>query len=120
MAFQASLFDSIPYEKQADELLGAIDSLERSKAYFGLMLSAYKKQHLGEIEKIMNNPEFGMEENQDILLDKRNRNWVVQLKQVMKKEPVFVAVGAGHLIGKAGLIALLRAEGYTVRGLENK
>ncbi|MEO6540566.1 MAG: TraB/GumN family protein [Ferruginibacter sp.] len=120
MAFQASLFDSIPYEKQADELLNAIDSMERSKAYFGLMLTAYKKQQLDEIEKIMNNPEFGMEENQDILLDKRNRNWVLQLKEIMKKQPVFIAVGAGHLIGKAGLIALLRAEGYTVRGLENK
>jgi uncharacterized protein YbaP (TraB family) len=120
MAFQASLFDSIPYEKQADELLNAIDSMERSKIYFGLMVNAYKDQQMKEIEKILNDPEFGMEENQDILLDKRNKNWVVQLKPIMKKEPVFVAVGTGHLIGKAGLIALLRAEGYVVRGLENK
>ncbi|MEO6252068.1 MAG: TraB/GumN family protein [Ferruginibacter sp.] len=120
MAFQASLFDSIPYEKQADELLNAIDSMEKAKTYFGLMLSTYKKQQLDEIDKIMNNPEFGMVENQDILLDKRNTNWVAQLKGIMKKHPVFIAVGAGHLIGKAGLIALLRAEGYRVRGLENK
>lgn len=120
MAFQASLFDSIPYEKQAEELLSAIDSMEKSKAYFGLMLSAYKMQRLDEIEKITLNPEFGFEDNRDMLLDNRNKNWVVQLKEIMKNKPVFTAVGAGHLIGKAGLIALLRAAGYTVRGLENK
>ena len=120
MAFQASLFDSIPYEKQATELLQAIDSMEKSKVYFGLMLNAYKNQNLKEIEKIINDPEFGVEENQDILLDKRNKNWIVQLKEIMKKNSVFTAVGAGHLVGKNGLIALLRAEGFMVRGLFNK
>jgi uncharacterized protein YbaP (TraB family) len=38
----------------------------------------------------------------------------------MKKNPVFTAVGAGHLVGKNGLIALFRAEGFVVRALENK
>ena len=120
MAFQASLFDSISYEKQATELLQAIDSMEKSKTYFGLMLSAYKNQQLNQIEKIINDPDFGVEENQDILLDKRNKNWIVQLKEIMKKGSVFTAVGAGHLVGKNGLIAMLRAEGFVVRGLFNK
>ena len=120
MAFQASIFDSIPYEKQAQELLTAIDSMEKSKVYFSLMLSAYKNQRLDEIENIINNPEFGIETNQDILLVNRNKNWVAQLKDIMKKEPVFIAVGAGHLPGKAGLVALLRAEGYVLRALENR
>jgi uncharacterized protein YbaP (TraB family) len=120
MAFQASIFDSIPYEKQADELLKSIDSLAKSKIYFDSMLLAYRNQRMNELETLLNNDEFGMEENQDLLLDNRNRNWVAQLKDIMKKEPVFVAVGTGHLIGKTGLIALLRKEGYTVRPLENK
>lgn len=119
MAFQAAVFDSIPYEKQAEELLNTIDSLEKSKADFALMLHAYKNQRLHEIEKIMNTPAFGVAENQEILLDNRNKNWIQQLKVIMKKNPVFTAVGAGHLVGKNGLIALLKAEGYTVRGLEN-
>ncbi len=120
MAFQASVFDSIPYGKQAVELLNTIDSLERSKEQFNVMLSAYKDQRLDKIEDIMNNPEFSAEESQDVLLNNRNKNWVRQLKTIMKKNQVFTAVGAGHLIGKNGLIALLRAEGYKVRGLENK
>jgi uncharacterized protein len=119
MAFQASVFDSIPYKKQAEELLHTIDSMEQARVYFGLMLSAYKEQRLDKIENIINNPEFGSTENQDVLLDNRNKNWVGQLKEIMKKQSVFIAVGAGHLVGKNGLIALLKAAGYTVRPLEN-
>jgi len=120
MAMQASIFDSIPYEVQAKELLNAIDSIETSKKNFTLLLNAYLKQNLDSLEKMMLLPEFGVELNQDLLLDKRNINWVGQLKEMMKKKAVFVAVGAGHLVGKKGLIALLRAAGYQVRGLENK
>jgi len=120
MAFQSSVFDSIPYDKQARHLLEAIDSVEKRKISFGLLLTAYKNQQLDELEKLMNDPESGIEDNREVLLDNRNKNWVTQLKEIMKNTSVFTAVGAGHLIGENGLIALLRAEGYTVRGLENK
>jgi uncharacterized protein len=120
MAFQASVFDSIPYEKQAKELLQSIDSMQQAKFYFGQMLAAYKEQRLDKIESIINNPDFGSTENQDILLDNRNSNWVGQLKEIMKKQSVFTAVGAGHLVGKKGLIALLRTEGFTVKPVFNK
>lgn len=120
MAFQAAVFDSIPYTQQAKELLKTIDSLQAYKKYFDTMVNVYKTQQLKEIEKLFSHSEFGMADNQDILLDRRNKNWVVQLKPIMKNESVFVAVGAGHLIGKMGLIALLRKEGYTVRPIENK
>lgn len=120
MAFQASLFDSIPYEKQAGELLESIDSLTKSRLYFSRMVKAYKEQRLDDIEKIMNSPELGMGEDSDILLDKRNKNWVAQLHTIMPKAPVFVAVGTGHLVGSNGLIALLRAAGYVVKGVENR
>ena len=120
MAFQASLFDSIPYDQQAASLLKNIDSMERSKVYFNLMLDAYKRQRLDEIEKIVNTTEFDAADHLDILLYNRNKNWVGQLKTMMKKNPVFTAVGAGHLVGKNGLISLLRAEGFTVSGLENR
>jgi len=120
MAFQAAIFDSIPYKTQAGELLKAIDSMAKSRIYFDSMIIAYKNQQMNEIENLLTSTEFGVEENQDLLLDKRNKNWVAQLKNIMKKEPVFVAVGTGHLIGKTGLIALLRKEGFKVRPLENK
>jgi uncharacterized protein YbaP (TraB family) len=120
MAFQASVFDSIPYQDQAKELLKSIDSLEAYKKYFAKMVQVYKQQELKKIEVLFNDNEFGMQDNQDILLDKRNSNWVTKLKEIMRNESVFIAVGAGHLVGEKGLISLLRKAGYKVRPLENK
>lgn len=120
MEFQASVFDSIPYTEQAKDLLKTIDSLPQYRRYFDTMLTVYKNQQLTEMETLFNKSEFGMEENKELLLDNRNKNWVAQLKQIMKAKSVFVAVGAGHLPGKAGVIELLKKEGYTARPLFNK
>jgi uncharacterized protein YbaP (TraB family) len=120
MEFQASVFDSIPYEEQAKELLQSIDSMASNKKNFDTMMNVYKSQQINEIEKLFSKTEMGMQDHQDILLNDRNKNWVGQLKNIMKTTHVFVAVGAGHLVGKQGLIALLRKEGYTVKPLLNQ
>lgn len=120
MEFQASVFDSIPYEEQAKDLLKSIDSMQSYKQDFDTILSVYKSQNLGDIEKQFKDSEFGMEDHQDLLLNNRNKNWVNQLNMVMKKNSVLVAVGAGHLVGEEGLINLLRNEGYTLTPVLNK
>ena len=117
---QASVFDSIPYASQAEELLKTIDSINTYKKYFDTMLNVYKTQQLSEIETMFTKAEFGMQKNQDILLDNRNKNWVEQLNKILPTKNLFIAVGAGHLVGEKGLIALLRKAGYTLRPLLNK
>ncbi len=48
-------------------------------------------------------------------LGRRNAAWVPRLQEIMAPPGLhFVAVGAGHLLGDDGLVALLRARGYTV------
>ena len=120
MQFQASVFDSIPYEWQAKELLKNIDSANQYRDEFNTMLKVYKNQDLDEINKSFAKSEFGSEEYEDLLLTKRNKNWVGKLKEVMKRESVIVAVGAGHLVGENGLISLMRKEGYVVEPLVNR
>ena len=120
MQFQASVFDSIPYEWQAKELLKNIDSFSVYKKEFYTMLEFYKKQQLDSIQSMLSKSQFGSDKYEDLLLNNRNKNWVTQLKEIMNKESVFVAVGAGHLVGDFGLINLLRKEGYKVEPLENK
>ena len=121
MQFQASVFDSIPYEWQAKELLKNIDSFAQYKIEFDSMLAEYKSQRLAEMETLVTKSEFGSDKGyEDLLLNNRNKNWVAQLKEIMKKESVFVAVGAGHLVGEKGLLNILKKEGYTVEPLINK
>ena len=118
MAFQASVFDSIPYDEQAKDLLKMMDSFSVFKKEFTNMLNIYKSQKLNEIEKSFAD-EPGFEKNKDLLLDNRNKNWVIQLKSIMQKDNVFIAVGAGHLVGENGLISLLRKEGYILKPIKN-
>lgn len=46
------------------------------------------------------------------LLIQRNQEWVTKLHPQLRKKPCFVAVGAAHLTGEFGLVALLREKGY--------
>lgn len=119
--FQTSVFDSIPYKDQAKELLDMIDSVASYSKYFDTMLLTYKQQKLASLGTMMNDPQFNMDEKSvDVLLNKRNANWVAQLKKILPSTNIFIAVGAGHLVGEKGLISLLRKEGYTLRPLLNK
>ncbi len=121
MQFQASVFDSIPYNWQAKELLKNIDSFSLYKKEFDTMVTQYKSQQLSAMQKSLAKSEFGSDSKyEDLLLNNRNKNWILQLKNIMQKESVFVAVGAGHLVGEKGLISLLRKEGYKVEPLVNK
>jgi uncharacterized protein YbaP (TraB family) len=52
-----------------------------------------------------------------LLLQKRNVEMAEAIRQEMKKGPMFVAVGASHLPGEQGIIALLRKAGYRVTGI---
>ena len=120
MELQAAVFDSIPYEEQAKELLKSIDSMDLNRKIFDTMMRVYKSQRLSAIEALFSKSELGMQNHEDILLNRRNINWVVQLGPILKKENVFIAVGAGHLVGDNGLISLLRKKGYKVVPLQNR
>jgi uncharacterized protein len=120
IAFQASMFDSIPYRAQATELLKQLDSMDKSKLFLDSMVNLYKNQEVDKIQALMTAESFGEVGNSDLLLKNRNLNWVIQMKELLKTENIFVAVGAAHLFGEDGLIALLRKQGYTVRGINNK
>ena len=49
------------------------------------------------------------------LLVERNRNWLPRIEALFARpRPAFVVVGAAHLVGPDGLIAMLRAKGVRV------
>lgn len=118
--FQASIFDSIPYKKQARDLVSYIDSVDHYKAITAQMVDVYLKQDLGKLDKLMKQSDVGMDEYMDIMLYARNRKWVSQIPDIMKEGgTTLFAVGAGHLPGDEGVINLLKKAGYSVKPLKN-
>jgi len=123
MAYQMSIFDTIPYKMQALQLVKYIDDADKgvtdNKEYDKLM-QAYKDQDLAKMEELTKTTDMGIANFTDILLYNRNRNWVEKLKTILPDQSVVIAVGAGHLPGDKGVINLLRKAGYTVKPVPNK
>ena len=119
--FQAGIFDSIPYAKQAKDLVAYIDSIDTYKQTTLEMVDVYRKQDLIRMDSLIRKSDPGMEKYMDILLYDRNRKWVKDFPGLTSdgKLSLLLAVGAGHLPGKAGVINLLRSAGYTVKPLKN-
>ena len=59
-----------------------------------------------------------LEQLQRTLLDDRNTDWIPKLEKLFEQDQVFVAVGAGHLMGKHGVIELLKQRGYEITRIE--
>lgn len=121
MAFQMSIFDSIPYKVQAKQLLKYVENDGKSEGSkeFEEMVSAYRNQELHRLEAITQKEESGLEGFSNLLLYNRNKAWVSKLETLMPAEPIVIAVGAGHLPGAKGLINLLREKGYKLEPVKN-
>lgn len=79
------------------------------------LVANYKSENLEELYKAITDEKYMNTKAKKYMLDNRNEDWVKQLPELMKKESLFVAVGAGHLGGKLGLINLLKKAGYKVK-----
>lgn len=119
--FQASVFDSIPYKRQAQDLLKMIDSsaTDKEDSSDNKLLEVYRAQDLNKMQE-MTAGEEGMADYIDLLLYNRNARWVEQMPLIMKDKTTLFAVGAGHLGGEKGVINLLRRAGYTIRPMKHK
>lgn len=112
---QMDVFDKIPYQVQADMLYSYITETDKFKKETNEMLAVYRSANLVEMQKMMADPEYGLDKYLDLLLTNRNKNWVKQMQTIMPEKATLFAVGAGHLGGTEGVIYLLRKAGYTVK-----
>jgi uncharacterized protein len=121
MAFQISIFDSIPYQVQAKQLVKYVDDFgKKDDTSFEELTKAYKDQELSKLEKLTLQEDSDMERFTEIMLYNRNEDWVKKLEKLMTEQALVVAVGAGHLPGNRGVINLLRKAGYKVEPVKNE
>lgn len=114
------IFDT-PIARQAEELL---ENCKKGEDVLGDQASAlseaYMSQDLSKIEAAFNDPEINSMDSDalEVLIYKRNNNWVEKLVTMMPERACLVCVGAGHLFGDKGLLQLLRNLGYTVEPMQ--
>lgn len=115
---QLSIFDEIPYQEQVKDLIkSAKDNLAEDKKLFTEMIEVYNKQDIDLLLKMITNSDSSFTAHTEKLLFQRNKNWIPKIIEYAKKQPTFFGVGAGHLAGEQGVIALLRNAGYTIEAV---
>lgn len=112
----AALYGSVSIEEEVADLMRiAEDPLAVLNEISDLSIAYIREdlEALGEI--FMTNCS---EEAYDRLLVKRNHKWMEKMPSIMSEQPTLFVVGAGHLIGEDGVIALLQNAGYSVEAVE--
>ena len=83
-----------------------------------LVAAAYFGQSLEDLEDLTAEESDGAcgssPEEEDKLIYNRNANWAKAMPKIMAADPTLFAVGAAHLCGEKGVLALLKEQGYTV------
>jgi uncharacterized protein len=112
---QLGFFDRLPEAAQRSFLVATLDDPAKAKADFQKMLAAWSKGDPAAIEKsFADDPEF-TPERRDLLLRQRDRNWAeILAKRLDQPGTVFVAVGAGHLVGPDSVQKMLADKGLKV------
>jgi len=113
--FQLGLFDQLPMQTQVDMLKQDYKSDMKN---YDTLLACYLREDLETLGKLMAEETSAYPEFNELLLVQRNKSWIAPMRAQMQKESTFFGVGAAHLSGPDGVVAILRAQGFTVTAIQ--
>lgn len=112
---QIGAIDKMSVEDQVDMLLDGLEDYDNHMAeQMDELVGAYLAQDLSKMHDLMQDTTLPKEFGEELLVT-RNYGMTKAIRKIMKKQSVFAAFGAAHLVGDEGVIALLREKGYTVK-----
>ncbi len=116
---QLAIFDALPEAEQRDLLSAVIRSAPDARADNQHLQQAWLSGDVAALEALDRQGLLADPELRETLLVRRNSAWIAQLLPMLQRgEQPLVAVGALHLVGKDGLVALLQAKGFKVSRLQ--
>ncbi len=115
VGYQVSLFDGMTMEQQDRMLADTLKDLDTEIGNINKLVDAWKSGDAAAVERIVLADLKQDPVMYQRLLVQRNQNWMPKLEALFSRRGrAFVVVGAAHLVGPDGLIALLKARGYSV------
>jgi uncharacterized protein len=113
--YQISRFDQMTMDQQDRMLSESLKELDTQQGEVTRLADAWRNGDARTVETIVLQ---GVKDDPVMyqrLLVERNRNWMPKLESYFtRKGPTFVVVGAAHLVGPDGLLAMLKAKGYQI------
>lgn len=113
--FQLSLLCDLSKDEGETFFKSTMDNLKVAKTKVAEMARAWDTGDGGALEKLVNEDYKKLPAVSKRFLTERNLKWVPQIEELAKgTNNVVVIVGAGHLVGKNGVVELLRHKGYKI------
>lgn len=110
---QIKVFGGMTREQELEYLRQTMEEYEEAPTELDLMVEQWSHGDLAGLEEMfVTDMKTETPDLYDALLLNRNANWVGQIQEMLKgKGVIFIAVGAGHLIGPDSVLAMLKAKG---------
>ena len=113
--FQISRLDGIAIDQQERILAETLKNLDSELSNLTTLVQAWKVGDAAAVERIVLADVKQEPVLYQRLLVERNKTWMPEIEKFFARaRPAFVVVGAAHLVGPDGLLALLSAKGYRV------
>jgi uncharacterized protein len=113
--FQLDLFDRFSAKEQELLLRQSMDEMDHVERNVTAIVQAWKSGDVGAVERHLL---VGLRDYPEIhrkVIDDRNQRWLPQIENLLSRgENALIVVGAAHLVGKNGIIELLKDRGYRV------
>ncbi len=117
--FQLSLFDSLDAPDQARLLELTVSENRAAAQELATLTRAWRTGDTRELERLLLHEYRLFPSLYESLVYQRNRNWLPRIEALRESDSdVLVVVGALHLVGERGLIALLEARGLWPRRVQ--
>lgn len=115
LEFQVGLLDQMSQRDQESLLRETAVELDLLDANINQIVQAWLKGDGQSLEALLL---AGMKQYPEVhekIIVERNRRWVPQIEKILAQGGgAMVVVGAAHLVGKDGVIEMLKARGYTL------
>jgi uncharacterized protein len=112
---QMDRFDKMPEPLQEQMLRTELAEMDTERASLRALVTAWRTGDAASIEKTLLGSFSSNPGAYASLITERNRNWMPQLEACLRRSsPCFVIVGAAHVVGPDGLLAMLQRRGYRV------
>jgi uncharacterized protein YbaP (TraB family) len=116
MESQLSVFAEASEQEQQSMLAAILKEGDKIKDLIKRTQAAYVAGDPDALQKVMDEQDdVGSKSLKTKLLDDRNVAMTAKIEDYLKaKDPIFVVVGAAHIIGDKGIAKQLRDKGYKV------
>lgn len=112
---QFAVFDRLSEPAQRAMLASIVEEAEADPAQRDAPVRVFLSGDAAQLDRLTREGILANREIREALLTRRNAEWLMQIERLLAEEPrPMIAVGAAHMVGDDGLVALLEEQGFRV------